>query len=266
MREMDRAPVSQRMLVEQLRGLGLSAAPVVVAHTAFKAIGPVEGGPEGLIAALRLALGPEGTLVMPGMSDDDEHVFDAAATTCRAMGVVADTFWRLPGVLRSDNPASFSAAGPLAQVITAPHPLAPPHGLDSPVGRACALGGLVLLLGTGHSSNTTIHLAEAMARVPYRARKHCMVSRDGAPVRVEYDETDHCCENFDRVDAWLRQDGLQVEGTVGRGPARLARASDIVRAAVERLRADPCVFLHPRGGGCHECEDAWASIDVAPPA
>lgn len=263
MTELERAPVSQRALVEQLRGLGLPEAPVVVVHTAFKAVGPVEGGPEGLIGALRTALGPEGTLVMPGMSDDDEHVFDTAATPCQAMGVVANTFWRLPGVLRSDNPASFSAAGPLARFITAPHPLAPPHGLDSPVGRVCALGGAVLLLGIGHSSDTTIHLAEVIAGVPYRARKHCTVSRDGVPVRVEYDETDHCCENFEQMDAWLRRAGLQAEGTVGHGPARLARASDIVRAAVDQLRADPCVFLHRRGAGCHECEDAWASIDLA---
>jgi aminoglycoside 3-N-acetyltransferase len=259
----DRAPVSQRTLVEQLRGLGLPAGAVVVVHTAFKAVGPVEGGPAGLIAALRDALGPGGTLVMPGMSDDDEHVFDTTATPCRGMGVVAATFWRLPGVLRSDNPASFSAIGPLARFITAPHPIAPPHGLDSPVGRAAALGGLVLLLGTGHSSDTTIHLAEVIAQVPYRARKHCMVRQGGVPVRVEYDETDHCCENFDRMDAWLRRDRLQAEGTVGHGPARLARASDIVRAASDALRADPCALLHPRGAGCHECEAAWASIDAA---
>lgn len=259
----DREPVSQRTLVEQLRGLGLPAAPVVVVHTAFKAVGPVEGGPEGLIAALQTALGPEGTLVMPGMSDDDDHVFDAATTTCRAMGVVADTFRRLPGVLRSDNPASFSAIGPLARFITAPHPVAPPHGLDSPVGRVSALGGMVLLLGIDHSSNTTIHLAEVIAGVPYRSRKYCTVNQGGVPVRVEYDETDHCCENFGQMDAWLRRAGLQVEATVGHGPARLARASDIVRAAVDQLRVDPCVLLHPRGAGCHECDDAWASIDPA---
>jgi aminoglycoside 3-N-acetyltransferase len=260
MTELDRTPVSQRMLIEQLRGLGLPTAPVVVVHTSFKAIGPVEGGPEGLIAALRAALGPEGTLVMPGMSDDDDHPFDLAATPCRGMGVVADTFWRLPGVRRSENPASFSAVGPLAPFITAPHPVAPPHGLDSPVGRVCALGGMVLLLGTGHSSNTTIHLAEVIARVPYRARKYCIVNRDGAPVRVEYDETDHCCENFEQMDAWLRRESLQVEGTVGHGPARLARSSDIVRAAVDHLRSDPCVFLHRQGAGCDECDAAWASI------
>lgn len=256
----DRTPTPQSVLVEQLRALGLATVPVVVVHTAFRAVGPVEGGPLGLIAALRAALAPDATLVMPAMSDDDEVPFDATATPAAAMGVIADTFWRQPGVLRSDNPAAFAAVGPLAAVITAPHPIAPPHGIDSPVGRACALGGSVLLLGIDHSSNTTMHLAESMAGVPYRARKECTVRRDGAVVRVAYEETDHCCERFNRVDAWLRERGLQREGTVGRGPARLARATDVVRLAVDALRDDPCAFLHPRGD-CDDCDEAWASID-----
>lgn len=138
--------------------------------------------------------------------------------------------------------------------------MAPPHGIDSPVGRVCALGGFVLLLGVGHSENTTIHLAETMANVPYHARKSCTVIRDGAPIRIEYDETDHCCLNFVRMDLWLRVRRLQREELVGYAVARLARSSDIVRVAVAELRSDPCAFLHPRGAGCVECDTAWASI------
>jgi len=246
--------------VAQLRALGLATVPVVVVHSSFRAVGPVEGGPLGLIMALRAALAPDATLVMPSMSDDDDHPFDAATTPCSAMGVVADTFWRQPGVSRSEHPASFAAIGPLSGVITAPHSLAPPHGIDSPVGRACALGGSVLLLGVDHSANTTMHLAESMAGVPYASRKECVVMRDGVPTRVAYEETDHCCENFQRVDAWLRGRGLLTEGTVGYGAARLARASDVVRVAVEALRDDAYAFLHARGGGCAECDEAWESV------
>ena len=61
----------------------------------------------GLIAALQTALGPEGTLVMPSMSSDDDHPFDPKTTPCAEMGVVAETFWRVPGVLRSDSPHAF---------------------------------------------------------------------------------------------------------------------------------------------------------------
>lgn len=257
---MSRAEVPRATLVAQLRALGVGDDPVVVAHTAFRAVGPVEGGPRGLIAALREAMRPDATLVMPSMSDDDDHVFDAATTPCASMGVVAETFWRLPGVVRSDHPASFAAVGPLAGVITAPHPLAPPHGIDSPVGRACALGGSVLLLGIDHTSDTTVHLAESMAGVPYRAKKYATMREGGVEVRVAYEETDHCCEGFAQVDGWLRAQGLQREGAVGHGVGRRARASDVVRVAVEAIGREACVFLHARGGGCADCEEAWASV------
>jgi aminoglycoside 3-N-acetyltransferase len=112
----------------------------------------------GLIAALRIAVGPQGTLVMPSMTSDDDHPFDPKTTPCMDMGIVADTFWGLTGVLRSDNPAAFAAIGPQAARITAPHPIDPPHGLNSPVGRVYELDGQVLLLGVAHDSNTTIHL------------------------------------------------------------------------------------------------------------
>ena len=257
---MEAEPATANLLTEQLRALGVAAGSVLLVHTSFREVGPVAGGPKGLIAALRAAVGDGGTLVMPSMTDDDDHPFDARATPCPSMGVVADSFWRLPGVSRSDHYASFAAVGPLATAITAPHPLAPPHGLDSPVGRVGVLGGFVLLLGVGHEANTTLHLAETLAGVPYRARKHCTVVRAGVPVRVDYDETDHCCARFAEVDPWLRERGLQRDGTVGRGSARLVRSVDLVRVAVERLQQDRFAFLHPREIACPECALAWASV------
>ena len=101
-------------------------------YTAPFPVKPVEDGPEGLIAALRSALGPEGTLVMPSMTADDDHPFDPRATSCIGMGIVAQTFWQLPGVLRSDSPHAFAAAGPQAARITALHPVDVPHWIGQP--------------------------------------------------------------------------------------------------------------------------------------
>jgi hypothetical protein len=64
----------------------------------------IEDGPRGLIEALLTALGPAGTLVMPSMSDDDDHPFDPRETPCVGMGVVADMFWRMPAVIWEDRP------------------------------------------------------------------------------------------------------------------------------------------------------------------
>ena len=80
----------------------------------------MEDGPEGLIARAAVCFRPEGTLVIPSMTADDDHPFDPRATSCIGMGIVAQTFWQLPGVLRSDSPHAFAAAGPQAARITAP--------------------------------------------------------------------------------------------------------------------------------------------------
>ena len=195
---------------------------------------------------------------MPSMCDDDDIPFDRANASCRALGVVAERLWRLPGVLRSDNPHAFAAHGPLAALITAPHPVAIPHGIDSPPGRVYELYGQVLLLGVGHDSDTTVHVAEHLAGVRYRIPKYATVMEDGRPRRYEYGETDHCCERLALLDTWLG--ARQRRGVVGHAEARLARSRDVVNAALEHLRADETVFLHPAGGPCSECNEARASI------
>jgi aminoglycoside 3-N-acetyltransferase len=253
------AEIPQAQLTAQLLAMGVRPGGVLLVHTAFSRVRPVAGGPSGLIAALRAALGPGGTLVMPSMSDDDDQVFDPRTTPCAGMGVVADSFWRLPGVLRSDSPHAFAAAGPAAAAITAPHPPEHPHGADSPVGRVHDLDGQVLLLGVGHDADTTVHLAESLAGVRYRIPKQLTVLRDGAPARLDYEEIDHCCRGFALVDGWLDEHGRQRRGPVGHAQARLAGARDIVAVSVPRLRADETTFLHPPGVDA-ECDEARASL------
>lgn len=256
-----RREISQGELVQQLLALGVREGGVLVAHTSFRAVRPVEGGLAGLIGALRTALGPAGTLVMPSWTGSDEEPFDPRTTPASEdLGAVADAFWRMPGVSRSDHPFAFAAAGPQAEEVTAdPLPL-PPHVPASPIGRVDGLDGQVLLLGVGHDANTTLHLAELLARVPYGVPKHVTLVRDGRPVRVPYRENDHCCQRFALADGWLRERGLQAEGRVGHAQARLIRARDVVQAALEHLTRDPLVFLHPPEAGCAECDEARASV------
>jgi aminoglycoside 3-N-acetyltransferase len=244
-------------LVRQLGALGVEPGGVLLVHAAFSRIAPVEHGPRGLIEALQAAVGGRGTLVMPSMADDDDTAFDRGRTPCRGVGVLADSFWRMPGVVRSDSPHAFAALGRQAVRITLPHPVDVPHGLNSPPGRVYELDGQVLLLGVGHDADTTIHVAENIAGVRYRQRKHATIIVDGQPRRYEYGETDHCCEKFSLLDSWLEERGRQHRGLVGHAEARLARSRDVVAAALERLRENETVFLHAPGS-CSECDEARA--------
>jgi len=58
------------------------------------------------------------------------------------MGVVANTYWQLPNVLRSDSPHAFAAQGPEAARITAPHPV----GVDEECDEARASLPFAVLL------------------------------------------------------------------------------------------------------------------------
>ncbi|MEP9357163.1 AAC(3) family N-acetyltransferase [Sphingomonas sp. KR3-1] len=250
--------ISRTRLVEQLRALGVREGGVLLVHTSFRAVRPVEGGPEGLIAALVEALGPMGTLAMPSATGDDDHVFDPATTPNRDdLGVVADRFWRMPGVVRSKHFDAVAALGPQAEWITGGPFVLPPAAPGSAIDRIRAAGGQVLLLGVTHHANTMLHLAELVGGAPYRSDFH-YIGADGT--EVHYGENDSCCAKFELADDWLRAAGLQREGPVGHAEARLMDAEELVRIAAARVCEDPLVFLHAPGEGCEECDEARESL------
>ena len=92
----------------------------------------------------------------------------------------------------------------------------------------------------------------AIAALDLDDAEHHGLERDG----------DRLTGRIHRGDDWLRARGLQAEGPVGHGTARLARAQDIVRLAVDALRDDPLLFLHGAEEGCEECDAARASLPV----
>ena len=101
-------------LVAHLRALGVAPGQVLLVHASFRALRPVARGPRTVLEALHEALGPAGTLVLPAWTGDDDAPFDPRTTPASTdLGVLADTFWRMPGVRRSDHPFAFAALGPL---------------------------------------------------------------------------------------------------------------------------------------------------------
>jgi aminoglycoside N3'-acetyltransferase len=257
----ERPELSRAHVTGQLRKLGVREGGVLLVHTSFRAVRPVEGGPLGLIAALRDALGPDGTLVLPSGTGDDDEPFDPLTTPVRDdLGILPELFWRQPGVLRGNHFDGFAAIGPHAEeIVSAPLKL-PPSAPGSPISVIHDLDGQVLLLGVGHDSSTMLHLAELMGGAPYRVPHHYTVIENGQKVRIDYGENDHCCQGFAQMDEWLRAAGLQAEGPAGHAHSRLARAQDLVRIAVEHLARDPLLFLHPADAGCEECDAARASV------
>lgn len=190
-------------LLDGLTNLGVESGQVLLVHASLSSFGVIAGGEQTLIAAVREAVGPFGTIAMPSQSwqlcdpdylDDPAldaaarskirqslPVFDAVLTPTRSMGIVAELFRLQPDTHRSPHPhRSFAAAGLEARDITRAHELNFPFGEASPLARLYALDARVVLLGVGFDKCTSLHLAEHRAS---EGRERALV-RNGAALAI----------------------------------------------------------------------------------
>ncbi len=182
--------ITRSSLIADFEQIGLRAGQVVIVHASMKALnGWIVGSAPTVIDALMAVLTPDGTLVMPTHSSDNTDpagwrappvpeawwdtirvempLYRPDITPTRRMGIIAETFRRYPGVIRSSHPAfSMAAWGREAAVIMADHPLNNDIGPDSPIGKVYDRDGFVMLLGVGHGNNTSLHMAEILADWP----------------------------------------------------------------------------------------------------
>ena len=254
------APVTQASLAADLRRLGLPAGGVVLAHTRLSALGWVCGGPQAVVGALLDALGPEGTLVVPthtgGNSEPSQWqappvpeswwpviraempAFDPAVSPARGIGVVVEVARTWRGALRSAHPIdSFAAIGPRAAEITDGHALDSGLGERSPLARVHDLDGHVLLLGAGHGSNTSMHLAEHRVPSPRRERHGAAVMGPEGRRWATWEDVVADADDFEALGAAFEATGAVTTGSAGAGTAKLMRQRELVAFAVEWLAA-----------------------------
>ena len=254
-------PVTQAALEADLRELGVEPGGTVLVHSSLSGLGWVSGGAQAVVEALLAAVGDGGTLVMPAhtgqFSDpaDWEHppipeewietvretrpAFDPERSPSRGVGAIAETFRCYPEVRRSDHPIySFVARGPGAEAVVGDHPLDDGLGPDSPLGAVYERDGQVLLLGTDHESNTSLHLAEYLATVDTAERtREAPIRRDGDRVAVEYRDIDLDVSDFGALGEAFEAAVGSDRGTVGDGEALLMDQRTVVNYAVDFFEA-----------------------------
>ncbi|MBC3842856.1 AAC(3) family N-acetyltransferase [Streptacidiphilus sp. 4-A2] len=253
-------------LLADLAAMGVREGDTLLVQASLRSVGPVRGGAATLVAALRGALGPTGTLVAytatPENSDTSRLFMDATAgldaaglaryraamppfdprsTPCSpTVGRLSEVIRSQQGALRSAHPqTSFAAVGQAAAEVTEGHPPECHLGEESPLGRIYRRGGSALLVGIPHWQCTGYHLAEY--RVDWRARRRysCVVrDADGARRWLEF-------TGLDLDDRHFPQLGAAVRAQVGFRRGRLGDAECVripLVAAVDAARgwlADP---------------------------
>lgn len=254
-------------LLFQLKDLGLAEGDIIMVHAALRQVGPIFGGPDALIDALRAAVGPTGTIaayldwdapwedVVDGENRtqvawrDEALPFDAARTrAARENGAFAEMLRTTPGALRSANPgASVAAIGARANWLTADHPQDYGYGPGTPLSRLVEAGGKVLMLGAPLDTMTLLHHAEHLARIPGKRviRKEVPFLLDGRTEWRWIEEFDTSEPVSERLPETFIQEIVMAHeaagggrrGMVGDASCLLVEAADILPFAVAWIEA-----------------------------
>ncbi len=255
--------LSSQRIARHLRKLGVTTGQTLLVSASLSSIGWVDGGAESVVKALRDVLGRAGTLVVPtGTADNSDssriylartagmtpreirkfragmRPFDPATTPSTGMGRIAETVRTHPGAIRSAHPqTSFAAVGPMATELMADHDLSCHLGVDSPLGKMYCLGAWVLLLGTGFSACTALHLAEYLYTPDPPTRKYrCVISDSGRPRWREYEDVVLDDSEFRALGDILDKSEFVVHGRVGNADCRLMPLCKVVDFATDWMQ------------------------------
>jgi aminoglycoside 3-N-acetyltransferase len=255
--------VTMDSLVEQLHSLGVQPGMKLLVHSSLSSIGWVCGGAPAVILALEQVLGATGLLVMPTHSTDltdpatwlnppvpkewwdairqSMPPFDKHLTPALGMGTIPETFRKQDGVLRSCHPHfSFATFGTAAEEITKSHPLAFGLGEQSPLGKLYDMDAWILLIGVGHNSNTSIHLAEYKAMYSTKAiiKASAPLVVDGVRKWLEFDNIHLDESDFSQIGNSMEATTKFVQiGFLGDAQSRLIPQRDCVDFAVQWMEA-----------------------------
>ncbi|SDL86666.1 aminoglycoside N(3)-acetyltransferase [Sediminibacillus halophilus] len=252
-------PNTRSSLHYQFKELGLKEGMVVIVHSSLRSLGWVCGGPTAVIQALMDSVGKEGTIVMPAQtaenSDpsawemppvpkewwpvirDEMPAFDPEYTPTRGMGDIAEAFRSFSGVKRSNHPTySFTAWGKHAEEIILEQPLTAGFGEGSPLAKIYRLDGFILLLGVGHDSNTSLHLAEHAVPHKKKVEKGTALLEDDKRVWKTYEEIDYDSELFAELGSDYEKTHTVAAAKVGAAEVKLIRQRPMVDYARQWLK------------------------------
>ena len=225
---------SMEKLVSDLHNIGVNEGDILLVHSGFRSINAEN--PLQVVKALQTAVGSEGTLIMPSFPGGSEFtmvqggiVFDVRCYPS-ACGLITETFRKLPDVKRSLSPGHCMAAwGRQAAEILAGHEKCRVSaGRGSPFEKVINAGGKILLIGTDHTHNTTLHYVENVHGAPTVCSIEfypSVIDENGNRILVPtFPHMPGMPRDYGKVEAILLQAGIQKNCKFGDADARLIDA------------------------------------------
>ena len=280
--------IDVELVAGPLRELGVKAGDALALHSSVPSLGKImvqvfkQGGGVAVEQAVNKiidgflnAVNPnEGTLCVPTFSycyagPKDAIPFDPEVTPSK-VGMLSDIFFRRRDAIRSQSPThSVAAIGTRAEELIRNHDCASPLDAGTPFHRLAEWDGWICYLGTNGNTLSLLHVAEAIAEVPYMAtlryaylgwRKACLIRRpDGILKELPMTTVPGCSEHFHRFDTLANDAGITRTTRIYQSKVVLFKAMDALELTVQKLRKEPDFFLCPKGT-CKACDAAWAVV------
>jgi aminoglycoside 3-N-acetyltransferase len=262
--------VTKDRIKKDLQRLGLKKEDWVFMHSSLKSLGYVKGGANTVIDAVMEVIGESGLFMVPTFTFTNFVPFFDPEKTPSQMGLITETLRQREESVRSWHPRhSVGVLGEKAKEVVSGHPQAGSVGKGSPIEKLAKQGGYILLLGVGHTSNTTIHTAEVYAGLPYLYTvkdspdfpEHGLVKipHNGKKIKVNLAPYPTCSEGFWKLELLLRDRGQIRYGKVGQAHCQLMKCQDVVDAASSLLRQDPLALLCDESA-CYSCNEKRKAI------
>lgn len=249
---------NQKDLENMAGRLGIRDGDSVLIHSSFKSLGRVEGGADAVIDAFLEAVGPEGTVIVPTLCQNDwEHVYENWHMDAPSdVGYITNVFRKRENAFRSNQAThSVAAIGKDAEYITKNHGETgrrqgifgdTPFSADSPWEKMYQLNTKIVFLGVNMICCTARHYAE------YVFMENCLNSIKCHPDYEKMASQLWCYERWSEQGVWphirsvamqeyLSDHGMLKMKTCGNATVLCVNTKDFVDTAIrfmEQINTD----------------------------
>lgn len=236
-------------LVVGFKKTGLTAGDVVLVHSSYKSLGPVDGGPQAVVDALLEALTPTGTLIIPtfNFNFNKGEPWDVR-TTPSHMGALTEIVRMNPESRRVFHPFySFAILGQLKDELTKVR-YRDSYGPDSIFMQLRKLDAKIMVIGLSYThSMTFFHHIEQMEGVDYRFIKAFTGLVTDETGKTYEDTFTMLVRDVDRgvqteVDPMgevLEKRGVVTIYKIGDADVKIMKANEVYRVTAEEMKKKP---------------------------